>query len=78
MPTIELTIDMGKGKYTIVKIDEQGEIKLETKGFKGRSCKEESQFIKDILGKEISSQLTPAYFLNEKKEGVIKHLTLCG
>lgn len=60
-----------------VTVDTEGEIKIETKGFVGKSCVSESQFLKDILGKEVSKQLTPAYFSTEK-EVVKKHLPLCG
>ena len=46
---IELEIDMGKGKKTLVQVDEEGHIKLETRGFKGKACTEETQFLKDYL-----------------------------
>lgn len=64
-------------KEIIIDIFDNGEIKLETKGFQGPSCKAESEFLKDTLGKELENQLTPAYFENEtvKKK---KWLTLCG
>lgn len=61
----------------IMDVSEDGEVKIETRGFKGKSCILESQFLKDVLGKETARELTPAYFQNE---GVIikKHLPLCG
>lgn len=64
-------------KQIIVDILEDGEIKLETRGFTGKACIKEAQFIKDLLGEEISRQLTPAYYLKGKKS-VKKHLPLCG
>lgn len=64
-------------KEIIVDISEEGEISIETKGFKGKSCVHESQFLKDVLGSEISQQLTPAYYQREK-ESVKKYLPLCG
>lgn len=78
MPTIQLEIDMGKGKKTIVNVDEEGHIKIETHGFKGKGCVEETQFLKDLLGSETHRQLTPAYFMKDNSKVVKKYLPLCG
>jgi Protein of unknown function (DUF2997) len=64
-------------KEIIVYISNQGEVKIETRGFKGKSCIVESQFLKDILGKETSQSLTPVYW-EEEKVAVRKYLPLCG
>lgn len=64
-------------KEIIVDILETGEIKIETRGFTGKSCITESQFLKDMLGAEKANQLTPAYYETEKKH-IKKHLPLCG
>ena len=64
-------------KEIIVDVSSMGEIKIETKGFKGKSCIAESQFIKDLLGKEDFQSLTPAYW-EEEKVAVRKYLPLCG
>lgn len=64
-------------KEIIVDISDDGEIKIETKGFKGKSCIAEAQFLKDLIGKEISQSLTPAYY-EDQKTIVKKHLPLCG
>ena len=64
-------------KEIIADISEQGEITIETRGFKGKSCVEETQFLKDLLGTETSRQLTPAYY-QEEKQAVRKFLPLCG
>jgi len=64
-------------KEIIVDISNDGEVKIETRGFKGKSCIVESQFIKDLLGKEIKRQLVPAYY-QENKIPVKKYLPLCG
>ena len=64
-------------KEIIVDISNEGEIKIETRGFKGKSCVSESGFLKEMLGKETSRHLTPAYF-QEEKETVKKYLPLCG
>jgi len=64
-------------KEIVIDILDSGEIKIETKGFSGKACVQESQFLKDLLGKEISQQLTPAYY-REGKQEVKKHIPLCG
>ena len=64
-------------KEIIIDISNEGEIKIETRGFKGRSCLTESHFLKAILGEEIERALTPAYY-QEGKITVKKHLPLCG
>lgn len=65
-------------KEIIIDVTDGGEVKIETRGFTGKSCIQESQFLKDLLGKEIAHQLTPAYYSNSQKENVKKHLPLCG
>lgn len=64
-------------KKIIIDISDDGEIKLETRGFEGKSCVEEARFIKDVLGKEIVRQLTPAYWQKETIR-IKKYLPLCG
>ena len=64
-------------KQIIVDICEDGEVRVETKGFSGKACLEESQFIKDLLGNEIGRQLVPAFYMRNK-ELVKRHLPLCG
>ena len=64
-------------KEIIVDISSDGEVQIETRGFQGKSCMTESQFIKDLLGTEIQKQLTPAYY-HEEKVPVRKYLPLCG
>ena len=64
-------------KEIVIDIAEDGEISLETKGFVGKACVEESQFLKNLLGKETYKQLTPAYY-NTNKKKVKKYLQLCG
>lgn len=66
-------------KEIVIDILDSGEVKIETKGFHGKGCIEESQFLKDLLGKETARQLTPAYYQREgQKQTVKKHLPLCG
>jgi hypothetical protein len=64
-------------KEILIDVSDDGEVRIETRGFKGKSCLEESEFLKDLLGKETSRQLTPAYY-QEEKETVKKYLPLCG
>jgi hypothetical protein len=64
-------------KEIIIDISNEGEVKIETRGFKGKSCIAESLFLKDLLGKETERNLTPTYW--EKEETLIKkYLPLCG
>lgn len=65
-------------KEIVIDVLDSGEVKIETRGFTGKACIQESQFLKDLLGKEISQQLTPAYYTINGKEQVKKHLPLCG
>ena len=64
-------------KQIIVEITEDGEVRLETKGFVGKACLQEAQFLKDLIGEEIQRQLVPSYF-QQGKTVIKKHLPLCG
>ncbi len=64
-------------KEIIVDISNEGEVRIETRGFKGKSCVAESQFLKDLLGKETEKNLTPTYW-EEEQTVVKKYLPLCG
>lgn len=50
-------------KTITISIDATGEVTLETSGFKGKSCLEASEFIKQVLGEEISRELTPLSYI---------------
>ena len=68
-------------KQIIIDISDDGEIKIETRGFTGKSCVEESLFLKNLLGEETARQLVPAYYVetrNGTKQHIRKHLPLCG
>jgi hypothetical protein len=58
----------------LIDISDEGEIKIETQGFRGKTCLEESRFLKTLLGKEVYRQLTPTFWNQEKK----KYLNICG
>jgi hypothetical protein len=64
-------------KEIVVDVSNEGEVKIETRGFKGKGCITEAQFLKDVLGKETARTLTPTYW-QENKTHVNKHLPLCG
>ncbi len=64
-------------KQIIIDVTDTGEIKLETRGFTGKSCIEESEFIKALLGNEIARDLVPVYY-QTVSQTVKKHLPLCG
>lgn len=63
-------------KEIVIDVSADGEISIETRGFTGDACLEDSQFVKDLLGAELSRQLTPAYFQGKNKTK--KYLQLCG
>ena len=64
-------------KEIVIDVSDDGEIRIETKGFAGKSCITESQFIKDVLGKETESKLTPTYW-QKANTTIKKYLPLCG
>ena len=43
-------------------VNPQGEVKVETKGFTGGSCREASRFIEQALGKKSSEQMTAEFY----------------
>ena len=64
-------------KEIVIDVSNEGEIRIQTKGFTGKSCVSESQFIKDVLGKETARELTPTYWQKNQVK-VKKYLPLCG
>lgn len=64
-------------KEIVVEVSNDGEIRIETRGFIGKSCVEESQFLKDVLGSETARELTPTYW-QKTRVMVKKYLPLCG
>ncbi len=61
----------------IIDVSNDGEVKIETRGFKGKSCLTEARFIKDLLGQEIARELTPTFW-QKSRTHVKKYLPLCG
>ena len=64
-------------KQIVIDVSDDGQIQVETKGFTGKSCDEEAQFIKDVLVNETARQLTPTYWQKSQVK-VKKYLPLCG
>ena len=64
-------------KIIYVDFYEDGEIKIETEGFTGPSCVKESEFLKEVLGKETHRELKPVYYSAEKTTAK-KYLPICG
>ena len=64
-------------KEIIIDVSDDGQVEIETKGFTGKSCIEESRFIKEVLGSEIARQLTPTYWQKNQIK-IKKYLPLCG
>jgi hypothetical protein len=67
---------MAKKKEIIIDISNEGEINIETKGFRGLTCLEESKFLKDLLGFELSKRLNPV--IQDEKQLTKKYIQLCG
>ena len=64
-------------KQIIIDVLDTGEIKLETRGFTGKSCIKESEFVKNLLGHEFERELVPAYYTQDNVK-IKKYLPLCG
>ena len=64
-------------KKIIVDIMSDGEVRIETRGFKGPACLEETEFLKAVLGKETASQLTACY-REKAKQPIKQFVPLCG
>ena len=64
-------------KEVVIDISHEGEVRIETRGFTGKGCISESQFIKDLLGKETACKLTPTYWQVNQTQ-IKKYLPLCG
>ena len=62
-------------KEIVIDVSDTGDIQIATTGFKGKSCLEETEFLKNLLGKETFQKLTPAYYEQIK---VKKYIQLCG
>ena len=64
-------------KRIIVEIDNNGEVRLETRGYSGPVCLEEAQFLKELLGEETSRQLCARFYEQQGKK-IKKYEPICG
>ena len=64
-------------KKIVIDIADDGQIQIENRGFTGKSCVQEAEFIKKVLGNETARKLTPAYWQKCQVQ-VKKYLPLCG
>lgn len=48
-------------KEIILEFDQQGEVKLEGKGFQGKTCDKEMQFLEETLGVKTGRKNKPEY-----------------
>lgn len=49
-------------KEIILTVDSNGATKIQTKGYKGKSCMNASKFLEDALGEGKDVQYTPEYY----------------
>lgn len=74
-----MIIDMGGEKQIIMDvINSTGETKIETKGYIGMKCVEESKFLKDALGKTIETDLLPIAHMKENGQQQRLYRPICG
>jgi hypothetical protein len=55
-------------KQIIIDIDEEGEVQIETRGFNGKVCIEESNLSRSYLVKRPQINLTPAYYVKTNRQ----------
>ena len=53
----------------IVNIDREGNVSMETKGFKGPSCLKATEELEKVLGKKTSEKKTAEYYLQQNQTG---------
>lgn len=57
----------------VLEFGEDGQVNLEGKGFKGQTCYQEMQFLKDALGVEISFTKKQEFYQREvRRDGQVK------
>ncbi len=52
----------------IIVVSPQGETRVETKGFAGRTCREASRFVEEALGRRTGERLTAEFYQNQATE----------
>jgi len=56
-------------KITVI-IEADGQVRVETKGFKGQGCLAASKFLEETLGKTLEIKKTGEYYETEQRENV--------
>jgi hypothetical protein len=57
-----------------VLISPDGQTKIESKGFTGRSCQDATRFIEEALGRRLSERLSAEYYLIQtQQENTAQH-----
>lgn len=68
---------MNKKEIIIDVMNNTAEVKIETKGYTGMKCVEESQFLKEALGVQMEQTLHPIAYQKDK-ESIREYKTICG
>ena len=55
-----------------ITVSPNGEITVETRGFRGKGCRAASKFIEEALGTKLTDKSTPEAFLGEEKNSCQK------
>jgi hypothetical protein len=55
-----------------VTISPQGETKIETRGFTGRSCQQASQFLEQALGAKVSEAPTAEFYQTQSQGQILQ------
>lgn len=56
-------------------IDVNGEIKIQTKGFSGKSCIEGSKFVEEALGTKTGEKLTGEYYQTTRNQTLDREIS---
>lgn len=56
-----------------VTIDENGAIKVEAQGFRGKGCKAATEAIEKALGASSGGKFKPEYGMPQKEQAKLKH-----
>jgi hypothetical protein len=51
-----------------ITISPTGETKVQTKGFSGGECREDSRFVEEALGQRTAEQLTAEFYQDQKTD----------
>lgn len=66
-------------KQIIIDVMDDGEVIIETKGFTGAACIEETKLLKAALGEEVCRSLAPAYYQVDENNKLKRNwIPLCG